>query len=93
MSSYPSQFSALNYSSLSIRYANSHYKALKTQMEQNRYSKIIVFQHVYTDTQSLVFDTQILDTKYILHPQKSVKVLSSIALRISEANFRRKNTE
>jgi hypothetical protein len=83
VTAYATHYSALNYSAITVQYANQHRPTLQAELKANRYSKILVLQEIAYATQSPKWPNQQLYPEFRLKPLKEIQVSEDRYLRIS----------
>ena len=83
ITAYAAQYTALNFSAVTVQYANLHRRKLLADIKAHRYSKIIVLQEIDAATNKPKWDNQRLDPKYKINVAKNVQILDDRFLRIS----------
>jgi hypothetical protein len=83
VTAYATHYSALNYSAITVQYANQHRPTLQAELKANRYSNILVLQEIAYATQSPKWPNQQLYPEFRLKPLKEIQVSEDRYLRIS----------
>ena len=83
ITSYASQYTALNYSAVTIQYANQHRPDLLAEFKTHRYSNILVIQEIENTTQLPKWGNQRLDPAFKLQPLHRISISRDRYLRIS----------
>ena len=83
LTAYAGQYTALNYSAVTIQYANQHRPDLLSEFKNHRYSKILVLQEIDTTTHLPKWPNQRLDPAFKLQPLRLISISGDRYLRIS----------
>jgi len=83
ITAYAGQYTALNYSAVTIDYANRHRRDLLADINAHRYSNILVLQEIEFASQMPKWRNQQLDPRFKLQPLKEIKISNDRYLRIS----------
>lgn len=84
LSAWSGQYSARNYSSLSIQYANSHVPEIRQTYRNHGYKKIILFQEIKASTKAPRYANQALSMIFKTKIIQSFEVIPGEILRVSE---------
>ncbi len=87
VTAYAGQYTALNYSAVTINYANQHRRDLLVDLNAHRYSKILVLQEFEYATRSPKWRNQQLDPAFKLQPLRNIQILDDRYLRISKLSM------
>ncbi|NOY68732.1 MAG: hypothetical protein GXP53_04475 [Deltaproteobacteria bacterium] len=87
LSAWSGQYSARNYSSLSIQYANSHISGIRKKYRNHRYEKIIIFQEIDMVTGTPRYSNQVLAPDFKTSIINETAIMPDEILRISEADI------
>lgn len=87
LSAWSGQYSACNYSSLPIWYANSRFPHLIEKLKDHRYQKIILIQETDAATGAVKFNNQVLSHKVNGTILRQAEVIPGEILRISQITF------
>ena len=83
ITAYAGQYTALNFSAVTVQYANLHRQKLFANIKAHRYSKVLVFQEIDAATNRPKWDNQRLDPRYKIKVVKNIQILNDRFLRIS----------
>jgi hypothetical protein len=83
ITAYAAQYTALNFSAVTVQYANLHRQKLFANIKAHRYSKVLVFQEIDAATNRPKWDNQRLDPRYKIKVVKNIQILNDRFLRIS----------